>query len=146
MADSSGFLISNLCSTTTDRVFCNVIDSWKILFRKQSTLMKPEGLVKRHQTLSSWIRLNGKDYYCKLQTIVLCLIPRHGGGGGKGAPCTHCFVLKYGELPLATGSHVRRSCPKQPVFKYGGVALSNQFSSTEELPLATSFQVRRSCP
>ena len=37
---------------TTDYVFCNVIGGWKILRRKQSTLMKPEGSVeRRHLTL-----------------------------------------------------------------------------------------------
>ena len=32
-----------------------MIGSWKILRRKQSTSMKPEELVKCHQTLSSWV-------------------------------------------------------------------------------------------
>ena len=35
---------------TTDCVFCNVIGGGKILHRKQSMLMKPEGSVKCHQT------------------------------------------------------------------------------------------------
>ena len=42
---------------TTDCVFSIVIDSWKILCRKQSMLMlmELEGVVERHQTLSSWV-------------------------------------------------------------------------------------------
>ena len=38
---------------TTDCVFCNVIGGGKFLSRKSSTLMKPDGLVEHHQTLSS---------------------------------------------------------------------------------------------
>ena len=35
--------------------FCNVIGSWKITHRQQSMLMKPEGSVGCHQTLSSQV-------------------------------------------------------------------------------------------
>ena len=38
---------------TTDCVFSIVINSWKILCRKQSMLMELEGLVERQQTLFS---------------------------------------------------------------------------------------------
>ena len=40
---------------TIDYVFCNVICRGKFLSRKYSTLMKPKGSAKRHQTLSSWV-------------------------------------------------------------------------------------------
>ena len=47
-------VVKNFQCCTTDCIFCNVIGTCKIVCRKQSMLMKPEGLAGCHQTLSSW--------------------------------------------------------------------------------------------